>query len=358
MRIFNQIIKDDPSTQVVEYKGKLKSYTTEIKTFGQIVLNQCSFNRTDNHTGVKIIITEDQETLNTCIIGTDLMKIIPDFKNIIITLEKTIETMSSDVLQRYNRNVLHLIRISSNEFDQINTIDTVSNNHLENDEYEINSVRYQLEQRLTECAATSLDSIMVKNPTRVKFNIELINSNQQPLCAKARPLPYNLKDKVKQLLKEQEEAGIIRKSEGNWTSPLRVVHKPDGDIRITIDYKPLNRIIKNDNYPLPNISDIYKQLAKTNYFSKIDLKSAYYQIECDEQSKKYTAFVCEFGIFEYNVMPMGIKTAPACFQRFIVETFNEFIDQKVLQIYLDDFIVNTRTIVNFIVNRRTSRRMQ
>ena len=43
-------------------------------------------------------------------------------------------------------------------------------------------------------------------------------------------------------------------------------------------------------------------------------------------------------------MQMGIKTAPACFQRFIVETFNEFIDQKVFQIYLDDFIVNTRTI--------------
>jgi hypothetical protein len=122
------------------------------------------------------------------------------------------------------------------------------------------------------------------------------------------------------------------------------VLKQDGDIRITIDYKPLNRIIKNDNYPLPNISDIYKQLAKTNYFSKIDIKRAYYQIECDEQSKKYTAFVCEFGIFEYEVMPMGIKTAPACFQRFIVEPFNEFIDQNVLQIYLNDFIVNTRTI--------------
>jgi hypothetical protein len=68
----------------------------------------------------------------------------------------------------------------------------------------MNNVRFQLEQRLKECAATSLDSIMVKNSTPAKFNIELINSNQQPLCAKARPLPYNLKDKVKQLLKEQE----------------------------------------------------------------------------------------------------------------------------------------------------------
>jgi hypothetical protein len=104
------------------------------------------------------------------------MKIIPDFKNIIVTLEKTIETMSSDVLQRYNGIVLHSIRISSNEFDHINTIDTVSDNHLENDEFKIKNVRYQLEQRLKACAATSLDSIMVKNPTRVKFNIVLINS--------------------------------------------------------------------------------------------------------------------------------------------------------------------------------------
>ena len=100
-----------------------------------------------------------------------------------------------------------------------------------------------------------------------------------------------MKDKVKQLLKEQEEAGIIRKSKSNCTSPLRVVHKPHGDIRITIDYKPLNKILKKDNYPRPNMSDIYKQLAKTNYFTKIDLKSAYYQIACEESPKKVHLYV-------------------------------------------------------------------
>lgn len=86
---------------------------------------------------------------------------------------------------------------------------------------------------------------------------------------------------------------------------------------------------------------MYKKLAKSKIFSKIDLKSAYHQIPVDEKSIKYTAFICEFGVYEYLVMPMGIKTAPSWFQRFIEQIFKDFIDKKVLEIYLDDFILNT-----------------
>ena len=107
----------------------------------------------------------------------------------------------------------------------------------------------------------------------MQFKIELIDPYQQPLEAKARPLPYHVKEKVKQVIKEQEDAGFIRRSNSEWTSALRVVHKPDGDIRLSVDYKPLNKVIKSDNYPLPNIAEIYKKLAKSKIFSKIDLKS-------------------------------------------------------------------------------------
>ena len=79
--------------------------------------------------------------------------------------------------------------------------------------------------------------------------------------------------KNKKQIDEQLESGMIRKSWSERTSPLRCVHKPDGEIRITIDYKPLNKVIKSDNYPLQNIASIYKKLK---IFSKIDLKSAYY----------------------------------------------------------------------------------
>ncbi len=84
-----------------------------------------------------------------------------------------------------------------------------------------------------------------------------------------------MQDKVKKRIDEQLESGMIRKSTSEWTSPLRWVHKTDGEIRITIDYKPLNKVIKSDNYPLHNIANIYKQLAQAKIFSKIDLKSAY-----------------------------------------------------------------------------------
>lgn len=85
----------------------------------------------------------------------------------------------------------------------------------------------------------------------------MINPQQKRLEAKWRPLPCHMKDKVRQTLGEQEDAGLIRRSNSEWTSPSQVVHKPDGEIRITVDYKPLNKLIKSDNFPLPNIEDIY-----------------------------------------------------------------------------------------------------
>jgi hypothetical protein len=146
---------------------------------------------------------------------------------------------------------------------------------------------------------------------------------------------------VQKAIEEQLNAGIIRKSKSEWSSALRVVHKPDGSVRITVDYKPLNKIIVGDEYPLPHISELYKRLSESDVFSKIDLKAAYHQIPMDPDSIKYTAFTCPFGLYEYLCMPMGLKHSPSHFQRFMESTFKEFIDKKVLEIYLDDTILHT-----------------
>lgn len=100
-------------------------------------------------------------------------------------------------------------------------------------------------------------------------------------------------------------------------------------------------MIKDDNYPLPSITDLYNKLAEADTFTKIDMKAAYHQIPVHPDSIEITAFVCEFSIFEYLSMPMGIKTAPAWFQRFIESVLDKFIVNGTLGAYLDDTIVFT-----------------
>ena len=97
-----------------------------------------------------------------------------------------------------------------------------------------------------------------------------------------------------------------------------------------------------DNYPLPIIDDIFKDLTDAEYFSKMDLESGYYQIAMDAKSRKFTAFLCEYGLFEWTRMPMGHKNSGATFQRAMNHIFREQIG-RFLHIYMDDFIVYSRT---------------
>ena len=117
------------------------------------------------------------------------------------------------------------------------------------------------------------------------------------------------------------------------------MQKPDGSVRITVDYKQLNRVIQVEQYPLPAINDLYAKLVSSKFFTKIDMKAAYHQIPIHPESIQYTALICEFGLFEYLAKPMGIKSAPAWFQRFINTLFNQYIEKQILSVYLDDILI-------------------
>ena len=87
------------------------------------------------------------------------------------------------------------------------------------------------------------------------------------------------------------------------------------------------------------------KLSKARFFSKIDMKAAYHQIPMHPDSKEYTAFIFEFGLFEYLSMPMGISSSPSWFQRFIDQALASFISKNVLSAYLDDIIMYTETLM-------------
>ena len=170
-------------------------------------------------------------------------------------------------------------------------------------------------------------------------HIELIDKNQQPLRQRMRPIPYSQQKAFREIIEQQLEAKIIRKSNSPYRSPVNLVLKPDGSLRVTINYKWLNQISVKNSYPLPNIEEILGHFSKAKYFTKIDCFSGFYQIKLDEQSAKYTAFACDFGLFEYNVMPMGLQGAPGTFQEAVNEILAEEIKEGFVKVYMDDVSV-------------------
>ena len=108
-----------------------------------------------------------------------------------------------------------------------------------------------------------------------------------------------------------------RESTSEYSSPTVVCRKKDGPIRICIDFRPLNRKLIRDRYPLPVIEEILDKLGNKKVFTTLDLKNAFFHVEIDEKSKKYTSFVTDNAQYEFNKMPFKLSTNPIIFQQYI-----------------------------------------
>lgn len=149
-------------------------------------------------------------------------------------------------------------------------------------------------------------------------------------------------DELKRQLDELLEAGFIRPSQSPWGAPVLFATKKDGTLRLCVDYRSLNRLTKKNCYPLPRIDDIFDQLSDAKYFSKIDLRSGYHQIQINEESIPVTAFRTRYGHFEYVVVPFGLTNAPAVFMALMHDVFKRELDSFII-VYLDDILIYSKT---------------
>ena len=131
---------------------------------------------------------------------------------------------------------------------------------------------------------------------------------------------------------------IIRKSSSQYASPVVLVRKKSGGLRMCVDFRLLNRHVIRDAYPLPRIEESMDALKGARVFSTMDLQSAYYQVEVAEEDKEKTAFCTPVGLFEFNRMPFGLSNAPATYQRLMQQVFQEELFREVL-VYLDDLLL-------------------
>uniref|UniRef100_A0A3P8S9L5 ribonuclease H n=1 Tax=Amphiprion percula TaxID=161767 RepID=A0A3P8S9L5_AMPPE len=177
--------------------------------------------------------------------------------------------------------------------------------------------------------------------SQVKHHINLHDNT--PFKHRARPIhPHDI-EAVRKHLQELLDAGVIRESESSFSSPIVVVKKKNGDIRLCIDYRKLNLQTIKDAYPLPNLEESFSALSGARWFSVLDLKSGYYQIEMQEEDKAKTAFVTPLGFWEFNRMPQGVTNAPSTFQRLMEKCMGSLHLKEVL-VFIDDLIIFADTL--------------
>ena len=115
------------------------------------------------------------------------------------------------------------------------------------------------------------------------------------------------------------EMDVIETSNSPWASRLLMVKKPDNSLRPCVDFRKLNDITKRQSNPLPNIDDLltYAYVGKGKIYTKVDLYSGFWQIPLRKSDREKTAFTTPRGLYQFKVMPFGLKNAPATFQSYM-----------------------------------------
>ena len=126
-----------------------------------------------------------------------------------------------------------------------------------------------------------------------------------------------------------------------WASPMVLVRKKDGGLRVCVDYRRLNSVSQADAYPMPRIDELIDRLGKARYISTMDLSRGYWQVPVETASRDKTAFATPRGLFQFRVMPFGLHGAPATFQRLMDRVINGLDDFAAA--YLDDLIIYSAT---------------
>ena len=150
-------------------------------------------------------------------------------------------------------------------------------------------------------------------------------------------------DEVKIHIQEMLDVGAIQPSNNPWASAVVLVRKKDRKLRFCIDLQKLNARTIKDAYSLPQIDEALDCLSGAEWFSSLDLKSGYWQVEMEEDGTALTAFtVGPLGFYECEQMPFRLTNAPATFQWLMQSCLGNLHLQYYI-IYLDDIIVFSKT---------------
>ena len=165
-----------------------------------------------------------------------------------------------------------------------------------------------------------------------------------PVKSTPRRLPYALRKELEEEIETLLQTGCVEPSASPYSSPLVLVRKKTGGLRVCVDYRALNQNTVADRYPIPRIDELVDMVGKRHakVFSSLDLMRGYHQVQMEEESKPKTAFTCHLGLYQYRRMPFGLTNAPATFQRLMGKLFGGR-DWEFVYVYLDDILIASQS---------------
>ena len=166
--------------------------------------------------------------------------------------------------------------------------------------------------------------------------------NIPPIRQKMRNIAPNLIEAGKPQIKEWLQSDMIEKSESPWAANPVIIPKKDGQIRFCIDYTSINKYIRFDSWPLPNISSLWRHIYNKKYLSSLDLKDAFNSIQLSRESREKTAFYFDNCLYQFKVLPYGLKIGTAKFSQLINKALEKHIS-KCCFAFVDDIIIFSET---------------
>lgn len=138
------------------------------------------------------------------------------------------------------------------------------------------------------------------------------------------------------------DQGVIRYTTTHLQPLVVLVKKKDGNWRMCIDYREINKATIKDKFSIPIIEVLLEELHGTQYFSNINLKASYHHIRVHENDINKSAFKTHFGHFEFLVMPFGYTDDPSTFRSLMNHIFKSFLRKYVL-VFFDDILIYSHT---------------
>ena len=174
----------------------------------------------------------------------------------------------------------------------------------------------------------------------VDLSIDILSGTAPISKAPYHLAPTELKE-FKTQLRELFDKGFVRPSVSPWGVLVLFVKKKDVTLRMCIDYRQINKVTVKNKYLLPRIEDFFDQLKGVSVFSKIDLRSGYYQLQVKDVDIPKTAFRTRYGHYEFLVMPFGFTNATVAFMDLMNRVFHPYLDKFVV-VFIDDILVYSK----------------